>query len=436
MPKLKFENNYILNLFIMLCIFIFPLVFMTVRHGVHIPLFLMLAVSIVYFGRHREHFAINFKQKFVFLAFLAFASLFIATIVSQIGRWDFHPPSYDGPSKLLVAGIVFLYLRQLKLSLIPLLEVAIPLGLVLTLLCLMINPGTYWGGRLVTYFVDPNTLGSQSTILAILAFMSLQFSREKSFYWMIVKLMGVSAGLYISVGAASRGAWAIVPVVVAMAIFFQISQAIQLPLNHRNRKFGQILTSLLFIFLMLISTFLISDVVSVRLTSAFYEIKNWLNGSVIDSAAGIRMSMWKISLQLSQSHLLFGLGDVNIAQRLQDSGLDIRHSKIALDVLISTGPHSDILSKLLSLGVVGLSAYLFLLILPFYIFFINRASKNIAVQQACYTGMYYVVGIFIAGLTNEQLSLKYLCTFYGLMIATLLSQVLHCSPEEPAKKGP
>jgi hypothetical protein len=39
-------------------------------------------------------------------------------------------------------------------------------------------------------------------------------------------------------------------------------------------------------------------------------------------------------------------------------------------------------------------------------------------------GMYYITGVFIAGLSNEQLSLKYLCTFYGLMTATLLAQVL------------
>jgi hypothetical protein len=41
--------------------------------------------------------------------------------------------------------------------------------------------------------------------------------------------------------------------------------------------------------------------------------------------------------------------------------------------------------------------------------------------------MYYITGVFIAGLSNEQLSLKYLCTFYGLMTATLLAQVLQAS---------
>jgi hypothetical protein len=45
-------------------------------------------------------------------------------------------------------------------------------------------------------------------------------------------------------------------------------------------------------------------------------------------------------------------------------------------------------------------------------------------------GMYYITGVFIAGLSNEQLSLKYLCTFYGLMTASLLAQVLQASINE------
>ena len=45
--------------------------------------------------------------------------------------------------------------------------------------------------------------------------------------------------------------------------------------------------------------------------------------------------------------------------------------------------------------------------------------------MASRVGLCYIVGVFIAGLSNEQLSLKYLCTFYGLMIAVLLAQILY-----------
>jgi O-antigen ligase len=93
--------------------------------------------------------------------------------------------------------------------------------------------------------------------------------------------------------------------------------------------------------------------------------------------------------------------------------------------MANTGPHSDILSKLLSAGIVSLAAYLLLLAAPLYIFWQYRNSKISDKKMASRIGLYYIVGVFIAGLSNEQLSLKYLCTFYGLMIATLLAQVLH-----------
>jgi len=94
-----------------------------------------------------------------------------------------------------------------------------------------------------------------------------------------------------------------------------------------------------------------------------------------------------------------------------------------------TGPHSDILSKLLSSGLFGLIAYLCLLFVSFYFFYAHRNSLLADKKRAARMGMYYITGVFIAGLSNEQLSLKYLCTFYGLMTATLLAQVLQASKQ-------
>ena len=112
-------------------------------------------------------------------------------------------------------------------------------------------------------------------------------------------------------------------------------------------------------------------------------------------------------------------------QILQNSPLNTAANEIAINTMALTGPHSDILSKLLSSGLIGLIAYLALLGVPFYFFWKNRNAILGNNKKAARIGMYYIVGVFIAGLSNEQLSLKYLCTFYGLMIATLLAQVLY-----------
>jgi O-antigen ligase len=112
---------------------------------------------------------------------------------------------------------------------------------------------------------------------------------------------------------------------------------------------------------------------------------------------------------------------------LQNSPLNIAANETAINTMALTGPHSDILSKLLSAGIIGLVAYFSLLLIPSMIFWQHRYALNADIQMASRIGLYYICGVFIAGLTNEQLSLKYLCTFYGLMVATLLAQVLYKS---------
>ena len=141
--------------------------------------------------------------------------------------------------------------------------------------------------------------------------------------------------------------------------------------------------------------------------------------------------MWKFSFQFANESLLFGYGEEkNMMQVLQGSPLNILANETAINTMALTGPHSDILSKLLSAGLFGLIAYLSLLFIPFYIFWNHRNGLNVSKKMASRVGLYYIVGVFIAGLSNEQLSLKYLCTFYGLMIATLLAQVLY----QPSKR--
>jgi O-antigen ligase len=138
--------------------------------------------------------------------------------------------------------------------------------------------------------------------------------------------------------------------------------------------------------------------------------------------------MWIFAFQFASESLLFGYGEEkNLLLQLSNSPLNITANEIVINTMALTGPHSDILSKLLSSGLFGLLAYLCLLFVPFYFFYTHRNSLYAEKKRAARIGVYYIAGIFIAGLTNEQLSLKYLCTFYGLMTATLLAQVLQTS---------
>jgi len=414
-----------LDWLVMGAIFAFPIFFMTVRHAVHVPLFFLLLLAI-YQGLTKTPAPFSIQAKQDVFIFFVFSSLFLAALISQMCRGTIHFAAFDGPFRIMVAGVAFLYLRQWNIPYIKILGTAIPLGLIFTFITLKINPEAFWGVRYATYFVDPNTLGSQSFILCLLSLLMIRSLKNESIYLLLLKLIGGLIGLYISVGAVSRGAWSTAPFIFFMVFILRVGD-INSALDSRKRNMWlQTIAIILAVFAVALVSFFLSEKVSSRIISAYFEITNWFSGADLEGAAGIRLSMWKFSFEFANQSLLFGYGEEkNMLMTLKNSPLNIPANQVAIITMADTGPHSDILSKLLSAGIIGLAAYFLILLVPSFLFWENRNSKDSDKKIASRIGIYYIVGIFIAGLSNEQLSLKYLCTFYGLMIATLLAQTLY-----------
>jgi O-antigen ligase len=413
-----------LDWFVILCVFMFPVTFLTVRHGVHVSLFALALLALYHFWSSKPP-RIQFSFPFDALILLAFAGLFISVLLSQVFRGAIHFAAFDGPSRVLIAGIVFLLIRQLNISYIKVLSIAIPVGLICVFLSVQLNPGAYWGERYAIYFVDPNTLGSQTFILGLLSFLMIGRS-GKSIPLIALQVLGGLLGLYVSVGSGSRGGWLTAPFILLLILFLRVGDIAHAGQSQRQKMWLQTFAAFIAIGFVFLIGFYFSEKLSTRIISGYFEILNWFTGANLDTSAGTRLSMWKFSFQFANESLLFGYGEEkNMMQVLQNSPLNIAANETAINTMALTGPHSDILSKLLSAGLFGLGAYLSLLLVPFSIFWKYRNASDSNIKQAARIGLFYITGILIAGLSNEQLSLKYLCTFYGLMIAVLLAQVLH-----------
>ena len=414
---------------ILLAIFIFPITFMTVRHGVHVSLFALLLIAFIVFFQNK-HARFHFADKNDLIILLCFCGLILAVLLGQLFRSKMHMAAFDGPSRIMFAGFVFLLLKSRQIPYIKILDVAIPVGLLCVLTAVTLNPSVYWGERFATYFVDPNTLGSQTFILALIVFLSIAPGQGESRWLVLLKLMGGVTGIYVSIYSGSRGAWLAGPFIFLLFLLIRFGDFWRAQGAERINIALQ--TSLIVIasIILFCLAFYFSDAVSSRVISGYHEIRNWFTGENLDSSAGTRLSIWKFSFQFASESLLFGYGEEkNMMQLLSNSPLNIPANEIAINTMALTGPHSDILSKLLSSGLFGLFAYLCLLFVPFYFFYTHRNSLLADKKWAARMGMYYITGVFIAGLSNEQLSLKYLCTFYGLMTATLLAQVLQASKQ-------
>jgi len=412
---------------IAIAVFMFPVAFLTVRSGVHVFLLSLVLIALIEFFRNKSaHF--RFSNQDDWILFLTFSGLLIAVLISQLFRQKIHMAAFDGPSRILFAGFVFLLLKTRNIQYINILAIAIPISLIFVLLEVKLNPLPHasWGGRYATYFVDPNTLGSQTFILGLLSLFLIGSIRKVSLPIQFLKLAGGLAGIYISIHSGSRGAWLVAPFILLMMCIIRVGDIYSAKHALRLRMWVHTGLFALLIALIFVYIYLLSNTFSERILSAYGEISNWFLGKDLESSVGTRLGIWTFSFQFAAESWLFGYGEEkNMMQILQNSPLNTAANKIAINTMALTGPHSDILSKLLSSGLIGLIAYLALLGVPFYFFWKNRNAILGNNKKAARIGMYYIVGVFIAGLSNEQLSLKYLCTFYGLMIATLLAQVLY-----------
>lgn len=411
---------------VMSAIFMFPVTFLTVRHGVHVSLFALLLIAACEFWRVGIK-NIQFEYPQDLLILLIFSGLFLSVLMSQIFRGAIHPAAFDGPSRILFAGIIFIFLKQLNISYIKILDVAIPVALIYIFATIILSPlDPHWMGRYSIYFVDPNTLGSQAFILGLLAFLMLVWGDKKSIGLIMLQVSGGLLGLYVSIRSGSRGAWLIAPFAFLLLFILRVGDirlAAQSQKNQMWLKTGVICISMLTAAAFAFNFF---PMLSERIIGGYDEIKHWFTGVNLWTSAGTRLSIWKFSFEFANESLLFGYGEEkNMMQVLQNSPLNIPANETAINTMALTGPHSDILSKLLSAGLFGLIAYLCLLLVPFSVFWRHRNKQDFNAKQAARIGLFYITGILIAGLSNEQLSLKYLCTFYGLMIATLLAQLLH-----------
>lgn len=426
--KAESQTLRIVNILTVLFVLAFPLIYLSVRHAVHVSLFLLVGLSIIYWLKYSR--ATSIKDPIVWLALLGLSSVFISTAITQLIRGEFHVQSFDGPSRIFLATTVFLYLRSRPISYLKILELALPVGLILLIMAVQDSDlrSNWWGDRYSTYFVDPNTLGSQALLLGLICLFAIRFSKQNRLVTLI-KLIGGALGLYISIYAGSRGGWLALPILLMLWVALTLQTTSHENKTSRNQLLIKLVGMLLFLSFILAIIYIYVPNISMRLSEAHHDIAQWVARVDFNSSVGTRLTMWEISLfQLAPMGGFSGIGDMpSIAKAVAQLQLDPIRYKEAIYNLSVNGPHSDFLAKLLGTGYIGGFFYIITILAPWLIFWKNRLNKDHDKRAAAHMGLYFMTGIFFCGLANEMISLKYTCSFYGLILACLLAEVLRPS---------
>ncbi len=408
----------------------FPLVYLSVRHAVNAILFLLVLLSILDWAKYRTY---DFKKKnqiSIWLAILGFSSLILSTAITQLIRGDFHIQSFDGPSRIFLASAVFFYLLRHPILAIKLLEIALPAGLILLFFVIQnMDPhSNLWSNRYSTYFVDPNTLGSQTLILGMLCFFLIRNINQNRLIT-ILKLVGGSTGLYISIYAGSRGGWLTLPFLLILWMTLSLQSDFHDKKISKRQPLLRPIGAALIMGILFIIAYQYIPTVTTRIIEAQHDIIQWLAGTNFNSSVGTRLAMWEISLfQLAPLGGFSGIGDISsIAATVTQLQLNPDKYSEAIFNLSYAGPHSDFLDNLLRMGYIGAAAYIITITIPWMIFWKNRLNDDLDRRLAAHAGLYFLTGIFFCGLANGMITHKYTCSFYGLIIACLLADVLRSS---------
>ena len=403
-----------------------PIVYLSVRHGIHACLYILALLAVFQLAQNPAPFREGFADPSTRRVVLSLGSLFFATLVTQVLSQSIYWPSFDGPSKILLAGLVFLFLRGQRISFAKVLEFALPIGLLCVFWVIQMSPEArkLWDGplamdRFATHFVDPNSLGSQVLILTMLCVFSIGLFAKKRTWLFALKAIGIAMGAVIVVNAQSRGGWLAIPPLLILWLALYFSQnTLRGPAKFLPPAIVLCAAATLFAI-----GYETSPILSNRGNFAIENANDWLAGKNLDSPIGIRLSIWEISMTLARESPWIGYGETGLKAVLATHPLNIPANRSAIDTLAFAGAHSDILAKQLSMGVIGLAAYFATMLVPWMYFWKHRCHAHRDTRAAAHLGLYFITGVFICGLTNEMLSLKYLCSFFGLMIAGLAADI-------------
>lgn len=392
----------------------YVVLFLVVRGATNACFFVLVLLALWHLLRQRAAFAEAWHIPGSPQLFAALASVFAGAFIAKVLRDDVNHIDLNSPARFLLAGLLLLYLTVKRVRLVRLFAVALPLSTLCALAAIMFNPQVIakWDGRFATSAVDPNTLGSYAVILTFMILMTVDALDKGSPWRRGLASAGIVAGLLLAAFAGSRSGWLAAPPLAALWL-----------LIRRQRGLPRLVWQMLAILGAVALIAVVVPDIAVRGLRSVSEVRSWLDGSNPVTAAGQRLDVWKLGLRLYAASPLLGYGWAGVPAALARPEFAAASPEI-VHILKYGGPHNDLLTMALNSGVFGIAAFAALLFVPAAFFWRQRKVGSDEARLACDLGMCLITGVFICGLSNEMLSLKYLVSFYGLTVAGLAAQVL------------
>jgi O-antigen ligase len=397
-----------------------PLFVLTVRGWTNIAFVLLLILSLV--GLHRwpkSYWALRTDKRIMWLS-LALAFPFVGILLSQLIRHDIQPSYYDGPLRPLAGILLLFHLSARRIDFVRIFQWTCPLAVLSSAIAVWLNPAptAFWGGRWATYFVDPLTFGQYALLFGFISLLTIHLVERDPPAAVAFKISAFLVGLVLSVGSGSRSAWVAVPALIVLWFALVV----------RDRRL--ITAGLAGAVAVIVAAYMFLDIVHLRIDAAMNDYIAYFNDGNRDSSGGLRLSLARTAWELFLMSPLQGYGDRGFPPLQSIEAIAPFFTPYLEYVLHHHGVHNEILQNMIRSGIFGLIRSLLMFIVPFVIFSTAVRAQSAVTSAAAAIGLCYITAVFFFGMNTETFNLKFLFTFYTIMVCALAAQIIWSTPRK------
>ena len=340
----------------------------------------------------------------------------LSIAVSSLLRGSHVAANYDSPVRFLIAIAIFLFAMRQRSNMAHYLQYTAPLSLVFTSLHqFMFFQSRLWGDRMSTYFSDPLVFGYTALTLSLMSLVSINSLGKDSRVLLTLKLAGAAIGFYLSILSESRTGWLAVPVVIAV---WTCQLKISSGTVWRASALGLAAAAM-------VGFYVMSTTLQHRLLLGIYEALEYpWDGIAPESSVGSRITFLRIAFDMFVSSPLAGHGDNGYDLAALPLHVYTYASPESLRMAFHAGFHNEMVSNAVRFGVGGLLAAAMLFFFPMALF-LRQSRSHCPVQRAnAMLGLVLTICFFISSLSTEVFDLKYMASFYALMVSMLCASAI------------
>lgn len=411
--KQKTKFNHLLDMTINLGLFLAGALPIVVHSGYMVSIVLLTLIALPFLFRRQTYTLTSWQRRIVAVFLFYFAIQAFSTFTDT--HWSAR--NFDVPSRAIMGVVIFLLLIQRKLSFLAI-GYGTGLGAILGVV-LAVYQKFYLGYERAFSDRMPIQIGDISMTLGLISLCFLFYFIKKGQTKSIVLFsIATLSGLMGSLLSGSRGGWILLPVI--LVVFF---------IMHRDylTKKAKLYLSVSMVCILLIS--LIPQVgVTKRIHQGYADLysfytKAWQGGK--GNSLGTRLLLWENAIDSIKEKPLLGWGKYGIDEYLKAKLAKGEITKNIYQVQKYSHAHNQFLQELMTKGLLGLIAFLGILLVPLRVFRKAFINNSLEVKAVAASGVMLVLSSIDYCLSQAFFMHNSGMSFYMVFMAILLGVVLN-----------